>query len=96
MKATIVFKINVNTEESCGKLANFIYKRENHLNMESEETDSVRYKYYMNEAYNDGISNEWMKKIYQDDAVFGCVNEPGKIKNITSEYEVVYCIVISN
>lgn len=44
---TIVFKISVDTAESCGKLANFIYKRENHLDMDHEEIDIVIYKYYM-------------------------------------------------
>lgn len=50
-KNTIAFKINVDTADSCGKLANFIYKRENHLDMNHEEIDFVRYKYYMISAY---------------------------------------------
>lgn len=93
-KRTLVFKINVDTEEVCGKLANFIYKRENHLNMDHEETDIVKYKYYATEMYHNRTLNKWAKKIYQD-LEFTTVKEPDKIKNVTSDYKVFYCIVIS-
>ena len=92
-KNTIVFKISVDTAESCGKLANFIYKRENHLDMDYEEIDIVRYKYYMKETYSNGISDKWIRKIHND-AEFTSIREPENIKKITSVFDVVYCVVI--
>lgn len=92
-KNTIAFKINVDTADSCGKLANFIYKRENHLDMDHEEIDFVRYKYYMKEAYSNRTSDKWIRTIYKD-AEFTNVKEPENIKKITSVFDVVYCIVI--
>ena len=90
---TIVFKISVDTAESCGKLANFIYKRENHLDMDHEEIDIVIYKYYMKETYSDRISDKWIRKIYND-AKFINIRQPENIKKVTSVFDVVYCVVI--
>ena len=47
MKNTIIFRIDVNNEESYGTLANFIYKREHHLDFTKEEVRFVSYKYYL-------------------------------------------------
>ena len=68
------------------KLANFIYKRENHLDMDHEEIDIVIYKYYMKETYSDRISDKWIRKIYND-AKFINIRQPENIKKVTSVFE---------
>lgn len=90
MKKSIVFKIDVDREESYGALANFIYKRERHLAFSNEEVSRVTYKYYINN--NVKTLRDWARDISRDGEQFTSVKQPQDIKNITEKYEVIYCL----
>ena len=92
MKNSIVFRIDVNREESYGILANFIYKRELHLIFSNEEVLSVTYKYYLNK--NVKTLRDWARNISRDGEQFTSVKQPQDIKNITEKYEVLYCLMV--
>lgn len=90
MKNSIVFRIDVDREESYGTLANFISKRERHLTFSNEEVSRVTYKYYLNN--NVKTLRDWAKNISRDGEQFTSVKQPQDIKNITEKYEVLYCL----
>ncbi len=90
MKNSIVFQIDVDQEESYGALANFIYKREHHLVFSGEEVKRVTYKYYLNNTVE--VFRDWAGIISRDEKYFTSVKQPQDIKNITEQYEVIYCI----
>ncbi|MCM1162533.1 MAG: hypothetical protein NC412_15115, partial [Roseburia sp.] len=92
MKDTIVFCLKADNEESYGKIANFIYKRENRIVMSADEVENISYKYYLKNTYSD--SKDWIRNIAKDISIFSQIKEPHKIVNITSRYEVVYCICV--
>lgn len=92
MKNTIIFRINVNEEESYGALASFIYKRESHLELTDKEVERVRYKFYLRNAYE--TARDWAGVVSADSTEFTLVNEPEKIKNTTEKYEVIYCLCV--
>lgn len=90
MKNTIIFRIDVNDETSYGTGANFIYKREYHLDLTKEEVRTVTYKYYLKNSCE--TFAEWAKIVSSDGNEFMSVNQPQGIKNITEKYEVIYCL----
>lgn len=90
MKSTIVFWANVDNEESYNALANFIYKRETHKNLTQKELYNITYKYYLRNMIQ--TEREWARAIMIDRESFGKVQNPEDIKNITEQYEVVYCL----
>lgn len=92
MKNTIVFGLEASNEESYGEIANFIYKRENRLNITQENVKRILYKYYLNNEINN--PDDWAKVIAVDIKKYRRVNEPHKIKNVTDRFEILYCIFI--
>lgn len=93
MKDTIVFHIDVDDEESYALLANFIYKREHHMNLSQDEMRHVTYKYYFNNSYKE--FKHWICRISLDKTTYQSVNQPKKIKNITDKYEIIYCVKVN-
>lgn len=92
MKNTIIFLADVDNTESYGLLANFIYKREHHLNLADLELQHITYKYYLKNSYQK--YQDWAWIITRDRKSFEPVREPQKIKNITAQYEVIYCLSV--
>ena len=93
MKNTIIFFVEVDNECSYNALANFIYKRESHMDLTREEIYNVTYKYYLNNKIQ--TEREWVKAFTKDKNSFKHVQRPGDIKNITEQFEVIYCLNIS-
>ena len=93
MKDTIIFCLNVDSEESYGEIANFIYKWEYGKAILNEEISRVSYNYYPKSGMN--LPKDWVKRITSDINKFKKVENPGNIRNITSQAEVIYCICIS-
>lgn len=93
MKNTIVFLINIDNQEGYSALANFINKRENHRNLTNSELKNVTYKYYLNNEIE--TKREWAKVLAKAGNSFLRVQYPERIKNITDQYEVIYCINIA-
>lgn len=92
MKNTIIFLIDVDNEASYNALAKFIYKREEHKNLTDGELYNVTYKYYLNN--NIQAERDWAGAVAKDRISFMQVQNPEKIKNITDQYEVIYCLNI--
>lgn len=92
MNNVIIFCVDVDCEESYGLLANFIYKRENHLELSRKEVQYITYKYYLNTQVKS--YQEWAA-IVAEDRKFVSVKRPQDIKNITEKYKVIYCVRVS-
>lgn len=92
MKNTIVFCMQANNEESYGKIANFICKRESKADMTTSEVHGITYKYYLKNDTN--LARDWAKRIISDQKDFETIHEPHNIRNITDQFAVVYCICI--
>lgn len=93
MKDTIVFCLKVDNEESYAEIAKFIYKCENKLIISDTEVERVTYKYYLKN--NNNKIKDWAQILKDDIKFFSKINEPQSIKNITSHYEILYCIYVS-
>lgn len=92
MKDTIVFCLKVDNEESYAEIAKFIYKCENKLVISDTEVERVTYKYYFKNNNNE--MKVWAQILKKDIKTFFKINEPQSIKNITSHYEILYCIYV--
>lgn len=93
MKDTIVFCLKADDEVSYGKIATFIYKRENKLTISGAEIERILYKYYLKNNYK--RVKDWAQIIKDDIKNFSKISQPQDIKNITSHYEIIYCIYVS-
>lgn len=93
MKDTIVFRIEVVDEESYALLANFIFKREQHMELSQEEMRRVTYRYYLDNSYRE--FKRWAHRISLDRTSYHSAKQPEKIKNITDKYEIIYCVCVS-
>lgn len=93
MMNTIVFLVNLDNEKSYNTLANFIHKRETHKDLADEELYNITFKYYLDNEMQTGYS--WARTVAKDRKSFKRVQYPEKIKNITDQYEVLYCLDIA-
>ena len=92
MKDTIIFCLNVDSEESYGEIANFIYKLKYRKEISNEEISRVTYNYYPQNGIN--FPKDWVKRIMSDMGKFKKAENFNKIRDIISQIEVIYCICI--
>ncbi len=93
MKNTIVFCLEVDNEQSYGEVANFIYKCEQKLQINSDEAKRVMFNFFRENEIEG--SKDWIKSIVNKKNSFHKINHPENIKDTPDYYEKVYCIWVN-